>query len=83
MYYLIMLIHQDVEGKEYQQSTTPFDDFENAKTEWHIACASYRKKGTTIKCTAFVTNDNGRKLVEDIYTKPQPTVEETPEEASE
>lgn len=77
MYYLVTMGHQGVEGQEYIQSTTRFDDIDAAKTAWHTACASYRNKETTLSFTSVILNDLGQPMpgLNDHYTKLVPVTE--------
>lgn len=71
MYYLVMMIHQDIAGQEYAQSTARFSDLQEAKTEWHTACAAFQKKDTTLECTGVILNSIGQVMpgLNDHYTK--------------
>lgn len=77
MYYLVMMIHQSIEGKEYAQSTARYADIESAKTAWHTSCAAYRNKETTLECTGVILNSIGQAMpgLNDHYTKIVPQTE--------
>ena len=77
MYYLVMMINQDIVGQEYIQSSTRYEDIQSATTAWHTSCASYRNKETTLECTGVILNSIGQPMphLTDHYEKRIPTPE--------
>lgn len=83
MYYLVMMVRQEIAGQEYVQSTTRFSDLQDAKTEWHTACAAFQKKDTTLECTGVILNSIGQVMpgLNDHYTKLIPVPEKAAEQS--